>query len=203
MTKYSPDDVRITLARHGIIVHDPVPLNRLNSVGDMAAALRFDQLDAGLAQVLGAVLVFVSHKSGDAWRAELAGEAADVATGTPVDRAVQTWIRSGNGGSSSHTIVRVLGGQAGLAELQRMRHVPQPSHPHDPADLMRCVSLLDAVKGAGGDWRARLHEVAAAYPNTAWPRLVEAWAELESMLAEEAPSGRAPKTYARMKELGA
>lgn len=70
-------------------------------------------------------------------------------------------------------------------------------HPHDPADLKRCVKLLDEVP----EFRARLDlmKLVSVY----WTILVENWDELEASLRQEMRDTprEAPKTYALMKAL--
>lgn len=62
-------------------------------------------------------------------------------------------------------------------------------YPHDPADLCRCLKVSPE---APEHMRSRSPE---------WAALVDHWEELAELLREEHPSGWAPKTYARMKEL--
>jgi len=50
------------------------------------------------------------------------------------------------------------------------------STPHDAGDLGRCLGLLRLFP----EWKARLPEVAEAYPDTKWPGIVENWETLES-----------------------
>lgn len=73
------------------------------------------------------------------------------------------------------------------------------SPPLDPADLLRCVKLLDRYPA----WRARLPEVADLYPE--WTGLVEEWPRLEAMLRAELKRtpGIAPDTYDAMREIEA
>lgn len=47
--------------------------------------------------------------------------------------------------------------------------------PRDADDFNRCVKLLNLMP----EWRSRLGEVAAVYPDTAWPAIVASWDELE------------------------
>ena len=49
------------------------------------------------------------------------------------------------------------------------------------------------------DYRARLHEMAAVSPQ--WTALVDHWDELAALYDNEVRSGRAPRCYARMREL--
>jgi hypothetical protein len=93
-------------------------------------------------------------------------------------------------GKSSKTIASVLvpGLKVAIAE-------DGPGLPRDPDDFGRCHRLLALIPNGV----ERLSEVAAAHPE--WSRLVAAWPELASLYEEELPSGRAPKLYARIKEL--
>lgn len=70
-------------------------------------------------------------------------------------------------------------------------------HPHDPADLKRCVSLLDAVP----EFRERLDLMKSV--SASWSTLVDNWDELEASLRQEMRDTprEAPKTYALMKAL--
>lgn len=106
-------------------------------------------------------------------------------------KTADQWIRSTDTGISSLTIYAAL--MSNPAVLVGWG----PDVPHDPSDFGRCHRLLKRVPG----WRERLHEVAAKYP--AWAPLVEHWDELEKLYAEELPSGRCLKLWARMQELRA
>lgn len=109
---------------------------------------------------------------------------------TPEGEA-RAWIDNGDTGLSSETIWSVLSGW----------RVPRASWhadvPHDPADFGRCYRLLQVMPA----WRARLPEVAVAYPQ--WAPLVDAWDELTALYEAEVPdgTGRAPRLYARLQEL--
>lgn len=48
--------------------------------------------------------------------------------------------------------------------------------PRDAADFGRCLRLLAAFP----EWRANLHKVAEAYPETLWPKIIARWEELET-----------------------
>jgi hypothetical protein len=98
----------------------------------------------------------------------------------------QQWIVSGDTGRSSVAIWSHMMHSRGNTE-----------HPLDPDDFGRCYRLLKAIPA----WRARIGEMASV--SRVWGSLVEHWAELEALYVEELPTGRAPKLYARMKELGA
>lgn len=98
------------------------------------------------------------------------------------------WLTGDDTGISSETIVAYLA----LGYLPSGR---RGSHPHDPDDLGRCVRMLERLP----ELRPRLGEMSALSP--AWAALVAHWDELEALYREEEPSRRAPKCYARMREL--
>ncbi len=100
-----------------------------------------------------------------------------------------TWLRSGDTGISSLTILATLEHDETIAAMTYL------DHPEDPADLGRCIRLLDAEPSL----RERLGLMCFIGPE--WAALVRNWSELEALYHEEAPSGRAPKCYARMREL--
>lgn len=114
---------------------------------------------------------------------------------------LREWLLNGERGLSSETIVQHLTGLPLLAKdtwggIQNI-------YPHDPADLRRCLLLLEAVPELKADF-ARMAELSEK-----WIRLVENWAQLEKLFVEDAgPDWRtresqwvAKRTYARMKEL--
>jgi hypothetical protein len=75
-----------------------------------------------------------------------------------------------------------------------------PAHPHDPADLDRCLFLLALVP----ELRPRLPRMAEL--SAEWSRLIERWDEIEASHIAEVGLGwtkarRAPKTYALMREV--
>lgn len=100
--------------------------------------------------------------------------------------AAASWLLNGDRGASSNAMCRhlfKLGAPAGR------------SLPYDPSDLRRCVELLDAT-GA----HDKIAEMRSVSPE--WARLVDAWDDLTALLREELAGGtRAPKTYAKMKEV--
>ena len=95
------------------------------------------------------------------------------------------WLSNGDTGISSKTIWSALTGNL----------IERTGIPHDPSDFGRCYRLLKVMPA----WRARLHEVAAKFPE--WEKLIDAWDELTALYEEELPTGRAPRLYSRMKEL--
>ncbi len=107
------------------------------------------------------------------------------------DPTLISWLSSGDSGISSLTIVSVLADIPFAVLAQRCR----PGVPYDPDDLGRCMRLLDVKP----EWRSRMSEVARRYPE--WAGLVARWDDLSSLFWEEAPSGRALKTFALMEEI--
>src|ERR1022692_2028831 len=55
----------------------------------------------------------------------------------------------------------------------RAAQMGQGHVPCDADDFGRCKRLIDAFP----EWRSRLDEVAAKYPNTAWPAIIARWDE--------------------------
>lgn len=106
------------------------------------------------------------------------------------------WYRSPFCGISSATIAHVLGGGRLIGSVG-FGSPDGADAPYDPADFERCRRVVDMFPG----WRARLGEVADRYP--IWRGIVDAWDELVALLDEERPSGKAPKLYARIKQLRA
>lgn len=88
-------------------------------------------------------------------------------------------------GLSARTIANAFGNACGGVH-----------HPHDPSDLIRCRNYCNAH----GITPAMLRErVSGLSPE--WLALAGEWPELLALLAEEEPTRRAPRTYARMREL--
>lgn len=101
------------------------------------------------------------------------------------------WFANGETGISSKAMARAIAG----IKPDKERDC-SGDHPRDPADFKRCVKLLEAVPEA----RQHMNEVAKL--SDVWALLVEHWVELEELFYEEWPTGRAPKLYERMKQLG-
>lgn len=104
--------------------------------------------------------------------------------------SVLVWIVRGERGCSSNTIVQHLTGYPALGRWSAY-------HPLDPSDLRRCMLLLEQCPELVAPFRERM---AGASP--VWARMVARWDELIAMLREEMqnPGGRAPRTYAAIKE---
>lgn len=104
-----------------------------------------------------------------------------------VEGDAMAWLANGDTGTSSLTIWHTL--------MHSGKTTKYSDVPYDPDDFGRCYRLLKVMP----QWRARLSEVAARYP--AWAPLVDAWDELTALYESEAPSGKAPRLYARMRQL--
>jgi hypothetical protein len=109
-----------------------------------------------------------------------------------IPTAALAWILGENVGNSSKAIFAHMVGQK--APYRGW------SHPYDPADLRRCLILLQKVP----EWGLRLPEMAKR--SKEWKALVSRWSELNASLEDEVgldlSKGReAPKTYALMKEV--
>ena len=114
--------------------------------------------------------------------------------------AEKRWLAAGEQGLSSCAIVFKLTGYR-PEMLEPWEGYP---YPHDPDDLRRCLLLLRDVP----DVASRIGEMASCSPQ--WAALVGAWGELSVLFSAELPSSqwehpprgaKAPKTYARMREL--
>ena len=100
------------------------------------------------------------------------------------------WLFGGDTGNSSVVIWSVM---TGVSQIMMRRDFDVP---HDPDDFGRCHRLLNEFP----EWRARMPEVGQR--ESEWTKIVAAWEELTALYEEEAPTGKAPKLYARLKELG-
>ncbi len=70
------------------------------------------------------------------------------------------------------------------------------AHPHDPADLLRCVQMLDAEPGLSQYLQF------AADLSPVWARIIAKWSPLEMSLRNEMAKGTsAPKTYEMLRAL--
>lgn len=103
---------------------------------------------------------------------------------------INNWLKNGERGLSSEAIVSHL---TGIHISQRERE-----HPRDPADLNRCVKLLESAP----ELRKEMHHMRDV--SDIWAKLVDSWDHLEALLKEEIVknNGKCSKTYKKMKELG-
>lgn len=112
------------------------------------------------------VICVATAKAGAKWEAEINESLFKL---PPEDR----WWRSLDTGTSSIAIFAVFCEERLRFAATEAGH---RSTPRDSADFGRCRRLLDRFP----EWRSRLGEVAAAYPETKWPALVARWQELEN-----------------------
>lgn len=117
-------------------------------------------------------------------------DASSIQESVTIPGDVVAWLRSGERGISSETIVDHL---FGVGVLCRGRG----SHPHDPDDLRRCMLMLEACPSV----RVRFDEMRRA--SRVWARLVDAWPRLTDSLRREMArdDGYARETYATMREV--
>jgi len=98
--------------------------------------------------------------------------------------SVEAWWHGRDTGMSSKTL---------CAKLTSFAMCPDAA-PLDPDDFGRCHRFLKAFP----QYRSRILEMRSV---EGWAKLADAWDELEALYEAEYPSGRAPKLYARMREL--
>lgn len=184
---------------HGLLVRGPIPIPQLLQLGDQAAAKGWEYLAPGIGLALSdpegprVSMVWVSRESGDAWRAEIRAAAQAEHGSDPV----MAWLHGPDMGTSSLVVVLTLGTpeQRQLAR-QRLGPFEGTQHPRDASDLGRCLEVLGI---APATWTERLEELAKVSRH--WGALVAIWPELSALHAEEAPSGMASRTTARMREV--
>lgn len=110
---------------------------------------------------------------------------------SPGQMKVIHWLANGSTGISSKTMAFWL-----AFEIKR----DDNGHPHDPADLDRCLRLLEAAP-----WlRPSLSRMREMSP--AWAALVDRWTEVEACHVDEVGIGwtkarSAPKTYDLMRSI--
>ena len=150
---------------------------------------RDDVIDVDLARRLDASFVFGHPRD----LVELGKNAPAVklpAAAAKLSAEARAWLETGERGASSEALFdATLDCTVAVGPGGNKR-----AHPHDPADLLRCIKMLDAVPEA----RASLFLAAELSPE--WSRLVDHWAVFSEMRKREicAPknNGRAPETYA-------
>ena len=98
---------------------------------------------------------------------------------------INVWLMDGDVGASSAAIVTKLTG----LNLCNPDDVFAPS---DPSDFLRCIKLFECVP----EFKPRLVEMSGV--SDRWKVIVDNWDELENLLVDELPTGKAPKTYMRM-----
>lgn len=107
-------------------------------------------------------------------------------------KEILKWYMFGHTGTSSETMAAVY-----LGYKPKYTH---HNYPHDPADLNRCIKLLESCP----EVRESFPRIAEISPR--WGAIIKEWDAVVSMFHEEAgedwcKSKSAPKTYARMKAI--
>ena len=118
---------------------------------------------------------------------------------TPIEQRLEWWANTScDTGLSSETIALVLG-HLTWEELQNKPGAFGVSSsgwtPKDGDDFGRCHRLLELIP----EWKSELHQVAEAYANTAWPKLIQNWMRLSKLFNDK----RYNELYFALKELGA
>lgn len=91
----------------------------------------------------------------------------------PTDAEKRWWLGT-TAGLSAASIFSVFSRQDGLKYCAMDRS--KGATPKDYPDFKRCLNLLAIFP----EWRARLPEVAKAYPKTAWPAIIDRRADIEA-----------------------
>lgn len=152
-------------------------------------------MDTDLARMLNAQFVIGSPEDIRQLKADpevLARARAQVAVQAGgLSAAAVEWLATGERGMSSEAMFYQF---TGVGE-------PSSRAPSDPADFRRCRLLLEQVP----EFLTQLPEMAEVSPT--WKALVAHWDELATLMDSEMPnwrdgSGRVPKTYALMKQIG-
>jgi len=103
------------------------------------------------------------------------------------------WLANGERGISSNAIATKLSGIDCRSSGYGTDFFIPPS---DPADFKRCMQLLNQVP----EFRERLSEMKEV--SEVWGKLVDNWDEFEKLYYEECDTGRCPKLFDKMKEIG-
>jgi len=107
-----------------------------------------------------------------------------------IDNAME-WLIVGDTGLSS---IAILSNILSKGRTGGMDSHDAKFHPRDPADLKRCLGLLDKVP----EFKNHLHIMRDV--SKPWAALIDQWDELENTLKDELKGrkDRAPKTYSLM-----
>jgi len=98
----------------------------------------------------------------------------------PITPALIQWLANGQRGMSSNVIFTHM---TGIDADQ----FDKTFHPRDPADMRRCLKLLDI---GGETWRAQIPTLATI--SAGWAKVVERWAILEDITRKWVPTGSFP-----------
>lgn len=171
---------------YGLVVRSPgLPISAMEAFAKMAG--KGAQYMPGAGRLQGCHLFPKNKAAGKKWFAEMESAAAPIGGEHPA----RAFTRSPHYGISAATLIEAVFGIP-----SPHKHTFGHEVPHDPADLNRCLKAMEAIPGL----REGLPKVVGLCPE--WAPLVARWDEVEALFREEAPSGKCPKTYALMKELG-
>lgn len=170
--------------QHGWVFRAPmgqngIPINALEECARLFPPRAF--VDHGIAHHLretgmtGVVMVVADKKGCEQWCAEIESE---ISAFDPQRR----WWCGLHVGKSSAAIFTILC-DAGPLKWHAKRF-GEGYVPRDAADFGRCTRLLAQFP----EWRARLPEVAAAYPETNWPAIIGRWDEIAAAAPGEQSS---------------
>jgi hypothetical protein len=173
----------MTMRDHGMIVKGTCSVKDFTVLGELAKNHGFDSIDVGVAQSVGATFVFTNRSGSQKLREEIDAKNKDLS-------AEESWLRGYDTGISSLAIFEVMTGKPDGQNAKR-----PGNHPHDPDDFGRCFRLLERFR----DWRDRIGEMSAISPQ--WGTLARHWPELEELYRKESSNMKAPRLYARMREL--
>jgi hypothetical protein len=98
-----------------------------------------------------------------------------------VDARIAEWLASNDTGSSSKAIVLWLSSKVTDSRWG-------PDAPRDPADLARCLRLLERIP----EWKARIPEMAGA--GGYWPTFIKHWDAIVASFMSEC-GGKIPAQY--------
>lgn len=118
------------------------------------------------------MMCIATEREGGLWRAEIEKEIA----GLPMP---ERWYRGLDVGESSLVIYHML--REGQCSFSIADERFPGETPRDASDFASCARLLAAMP----EWKARLPEVAAAYPKTDWPKIIARWDEIAAATPEE------------------
>lgn len=111
----------------------------------------------------------------------------EVVGGPTMDNRLAVWFAAGDTGISSETMALWLSARVGNDRWGR-------STPSDPADLGRCLRLLEAIP----EWKPRMVEMVECSPQ--WAHMMTYWDEIAASMADEvgidwSKAQSAPLTY--------
>lgn len=104
------------------------------------------------------------------------------------------WLATEDTGLSSTLILTNILSQGSTGSIDSHE---TKFHPRDPADLKRCITLLEHVP----EFKSKLHIMKDVSPQ--WSALIDNWDQLELSLKSEIKidKSRAPNTYKLMKSI--